>query len=117
MRNIKNKFGKDATMIYGDWSIGRQMSNFISTPNISINPAAGFQFDYNDMVFLRTGIGNFQNELQIDNTEQVSFQPSLGAGFKYKGIQIDYAFTDIGDQSVALYSNVFSLKLDFSIFR
>jgi len=38
-------------------------------------------------------------------------------GFKYRGIEIDYAFTDIGDQSAALYSNVFSLKLDFSIFR
>jgi hypothetical protein len=69
------------------------------------------------MVYLRAGMGNFQNELQIDNTEQLTFQPSFGVGFKYNGVQIDYAFTDIGDQSVALYSNVFSLKLDFSIFR
>jgi hypothetical protein len=38
-------------------------------------------------------------------------------GFRYKGIQIDYALTDIGDQSLALYSNVFSLKLDWSVFR
>lgn len=69
------------------------------------------------MVFLRAGAGNFQNELQIDNSDDLTFQPSLGLGFKYRGIQIDYAFTDIGDQSAALYSNVFSLKLDFSIFR
>ena len=69
------------------------------------------------MVYLRAGVGNFQNETQFDNSEQLSFQPSFGLGFKYNGIQIDYAFTDIGDQSVALYSNVFSLKLDFSIFR
>jgi hypothetical protein len=68
-------------------------------------------------VFLRAGAGNFQNELQIDNSEQVSFQPNFGVGFKYKGIQIDYAFTDIGDQSAALYSNVFSLKIDFGVFR
>ena len=33
------------------------------------------------------------------------------------GISIDYAITDIGDQSVALYSNVFSLKIDLGIFR
>ena len=45
------------------------------------------------------------------------FSLYFGVGFKYKGIQIDYAFTDIGDQSAALYSNVFSLKIDFSIFR
>ena len=69
------------------------------------------------MIFLRGGVGNFQNELQIDNSEQLSFQPNFGVGFNYKGIQIDYAFTDIGDQSTALYSNVFSVKIDFSIFR
>jgi len=94
-----------------------QNNDIISSSFASINPALGFEFGYTDLVFLRAGMGNFQNELQIDNSEQLSFQPSFGVGFKYHGIQLDYAFTDIGDQSVALYSNVFSLKLDFSIFR
>lgn len=92
-------------------------NDIISSSFASINPAFGFQFGYIDMIFLRGGVGNFQNELQIDNNEQLSFQPNFGVGFNYKGIQIDYAFTDIGDQSTALYSNVFSVKLDFSIFR
>jgi hypothetical protein len=92
-------------------------NDIISTSFASINPAAGFEFGYNNLVYLRGGVGNFQNELQIDDSEQLTFQPSLGLGFKYKGIHVDYAFTDIGDQSIALYSNVFSLKLDFSIFR
>ncbi|MEJ6791522.1 MAG: PorV/PorQ family protein [Lacinutrix sp.] len=94
-----------------------QNNDIISTSVASVNPALGFEFGYIDMIYLRTGVGNFQNELQIDNSESLSFQPSFGVGFKYKGIQVDYAFTDIGDQSVALYSNVFSLKLDFSVFR
>jgi len=94
-----------------------QNNDIISTSFASINPALGFEFGYTDLVFLRAGMGNFQNELQLDHSEQLTFQPNFGVGFKYKGIQIDYAFTDIGDQSVALYSNVFSLKLDFSIFR
>jgi hypothetical protein len=89
----------------------------ISSSFASFNPALGFEFGYTDLVFLRAGAGNFQNELQIDNSDNLTFQPSLGLGFKYRGIQIDYAFTDIGDQSAALYSNVFSLKFDFSIFR
>ncbi|MBT8377383.1 MAG: PorV/PorQ family protein [Bacteroidia bacterium] len=92
-------------------------NDIISTSVASINPALGFEFAYTDLVFLRVGAGNFQNERQIDNSESVTFQPNFGVGFKYKGIQIDYAFTDIGDQSAALYSNVFSLKIDFSIFR
>ena len=92
-------------------------NDIISTSFASINPALGFEFGYTDLVFLRAGVGNFQNEIQIDDSEQVSFQPNFGIGFKYKGIQIDYAFTDIGDQSAALYSNVFSLKIDFGFFR
>nr|WP_228853735.1 PorV/PorQ family protein [Aegicerativicinus sediminis] len=94
-----------------------ETNDIISTSFASINPALGFQFGYIDMVFLRLGVGNFQNELPLDNSENMTFQPNFGVGFKYKGIQIDYAFTDIGDQSAALYSNIFSLKLDFSIFR
>ncbi len=94
-----------------------QNNDIISSSFASVNPALGFEFGYIDLVFLRAGLGNFQNELQIDNSEQLSFQPSFGVGFNYKGIAIDYAFTDIGDQSTALYSNVFSVKIDFSIFR
>lgn len=94
-----------------------QNNDIISNSFASVNPALGFEFGYTNLVFLRAGVGNFQNEIQIDNSEQVTFQPNFGVGFKYKGIQIDYAFTDIGDQSAALYSNVFSLKIDFSVFR
>jgi len=94
-----------------------ETNDIISSSFASVNPALGFEFGYTDLVFLRGGLGNFQNELQLDNSQDLTFQPNFGVGFKYKGIQIDYAFTDIGDQSAALYSNVFSLKLDFSIFR
>lgn len=94
-----------------------ETNDIISSSFASVAPALGFEFGYTDLVFLRAGVGNFQNELQIDNSENLTFQPNFGVGFKYKGIQIDYAYTDIGDQSAALYSNVFSLKLDFSLFR
>ncbi|HLV51894.1 MAG TPA: hypothetical protein VKY44_08065, partial [Flavobacterium sp.] len=89
----------------------------ISTSAFSIQPSVGFEFGYDQMFFVRAGVGNFQNELQIDDTKNVSFQPNIGLGFKYRGIQVDYALTDIGDQSAALYSNIFSLKLDLGIFK
>ena len=88
-----------------------------STEGLSVNPALGFEYGYTDLVFIRAGVGNFQNVVQIDNTKKVGFQPNVGLGFKYKGIQIDYALTDLGDQSAALYSNIFSVKVDLSIFR
>jgi len=94
-----------------------QTNDIISTSIVSIDPAVGFEFGYIDLVFLRGGVGNFQKLTQIDNTNKLSFQPNIGLGFKYKGIQVDYALTDLGDQSAALYSNIFSLKIDFDIFR
>jgi hypothetical protein len=33
---IEKKYSKDHTIIIGDWSIGKQMRNFISTPNLSL---------------------------------------------------------------------------------
>ena len=94
-----------------------QNNSLISTEFISINPAIGLQVDYINNVFLRLGIGNFQNEMDFENSTNLTFQPNFGVGFKLRDIEIDYAFTDIGDQSVALYSNIFSLKIDFNIFR
>jgi len=94
-----------------------QTNDIVSSSFASMTPAAGIQFGYIDLVFVRVGAGNFQNITQLDGSENVGFQPNIGVGFKYKGIQVDYALTDIGDQSAALYSNVFSLKLDWSLFR
>lgn len=92
-------------------------NDIISTDIVSIDPALGFEFGYTDLVFLRAGVGNFQNVQQLDGSDKVGFQPNIGLGFKYRGIQIDYALTDLGDQSAALYSNIFSLKVDLGIFR
>ncbi len=90
--------------------------DIISSSFVSITPSFGFEFGYNQLVFLRGGIGNFQN-VSTFGEESLSFQPNIGLGFHYKGIHIDYALTDIGDQSAAIYSNVFSLKIDWELFR
>lgn len=94
-----------------------ETNDLISTDFVSIDPALGLEFGYTDLVFLRAGLGNFQNVQQLDNTEKLGFQPNIGLGFKYKGIQIDYALTDLGNQSTALYSNIFSVKVDLGQFR
>ena len=94
-----------------------ETNDLVSTSFTSFTPALGLEFGYLDMVFIRAGMGNFQNITQLDGNEAIGFQPNIGVGFKYKGIQIDYALTDLGDQSAALYSNIFSVTLDWSLFR
>lgn len=94
-----------------------QTNDIFSSASVSANPAAGFEFGYTGLVFLRAGVGNFQEITQLDGSNRIGFQPNIGVGFQYKGIHIDYALTDIGDQSAAIYSNIFSLKLDWELFR
>ena len=94
-----------------------QTNDIISSKSISIEPALGFEGGYSDLAFVRIGVGNFQNITTIDKNKTLSFQPNIGLGFKYRGIQIDYALTNVAKQSQALYSNIFSLKVDLSIFK
>jgi hypothetical protein len=94
-----------------------ETNDLVSSSFTSFTPALGLEFGYLDMIFIRAGMGNFQNITQLDGNEAIGFQPNIGVGFKYKGIQIDYALTDLGDQSAALYSNIFSVTLDWSLFR
>ena len=84
---------------------------------ISIDPAVGFQLDFDKLVYLRAGVGNFQFIAESDNNKSLSLQPNFGAGFQYNGIQIDYALTNIGSIGNALYSNVFSITFDYRFFR
>ena len=92
-------------------------NDILSTNFVSVDPALGLEFGYTDMVFVRAGAGNFQNVQQLDSSVKIGFQPNIGLGFKYKGIQVDYALTNLGNQNTTLYSNVFSLKVDLGLFR
>jgi hypothetical protein len=89
-------------------------ATLISSDFASIDPALGLEFGYRDFLFLRMGVGNVQKAIDFDGTNYWTFQPNLGIGFRYQNISLDYALTDIGDQSVAVYSNVFSLRLNFA---
>jgi hypothetical protein len=83
----------------------------------SIDPAIGFQLDYDNIVYLRAGVGNFQHITQFDNSKSLSLQPNFGVGFNYKGIQVDYALTNIGSVGNALFSNIFSITFDYNFLR
>ncbi len=92
-------------------------NDLISTSFGSINPTFGFQLDYDNLVFLRGGVGNMQRITEFDGSKSLTIQPNFGLGFKYKGIQIDYALSNIGSLGNALFSNIFSIKFDYSFFR
>jgi len=80
---------------------------------VSMDPSLGIEFDYNELGFLRFGLGDFQRIEEFDASTTLLFQPNFGIGFKYKQIAVDYALTDLGNVSETIYSNIFSIKISF----
>jgi hypothetical protein len=84
----------------------------VSGDPISLDPLMGLEFGYKNLVFLRGGLGNLQYVQEIRDQRSLSFQPNVGVGLKIKNFHLDYALTNIGEQSESLYSNVFSIRID-----
>ena len=93
-----------------------QRNTIISSKAASIDPNLGLEASINKVFFVRAGIANFQRALSDGDTLNQKkvwiYQPSLGAGFKISNVTIDYAFTNLANQSNPLYTHVFSIKLD-----
>jgi hypothetical protein len=88
----------------------------VSGNPVSLAPMLGLELNFKNVFFVRAGIDNFQQVLDdrdTTNTRKIwIYQPSIGAGFKVGDVQIDYAFTNLANQSYPLYTNVFSLRVD-----
>lgn len=93
-----------------DFTFDGKRNTLIRSSALSAEPKVGIELGYKGVVFVRTGIGNVQWIRQFDDSENLSIQPNIGLGLKIKNFFIDYALTDIGDNSIALYSNVFSVR-------
>jgi hypothetical protein len=93
-----------------------QRNTLISSNPISVDPKFGAEVNIANTVFIRAGVSNFQRALADGDTLNQKkvwiYQPSLGAGFKVGNVAIDYAFTNLANQSNPLYTNVFSLYID-----
>ena len=99
-----------------DLTFDGQRNTVISADPISADPKLGLECNINNIFYVRAGINNFQKALADGDTLNLKkvwiYQPSAGAGFKISNITIDYAFTNLANQSNPLFTHVFSLKLD-----
>ena len=81
-----------------------------------MDPSVGIEAALKDVFFVRAGITNFQKALADGDTRNQKkvwiYQPSLGAGVKIKNVMIDYAFTNLANQSNPLYTHIFSLRFN-----
>jgi hypothetical protein len=101
-----------------DFTFDGKRNTVISGNPVSVDPHLGVEASIKDVFFIRAGIYNFQKALADgDTTNQKKvwiYQPSLGAGFKIKNVRIDYAFSNLANQSNPLYTHIFSLRFDLA---
>ena len=101
-----------------DVTFDGKRNTVLSGNTVSMDPHLGLEASINKSFFIRAGITNFQKALADGDTLNQKkvwiYQPSLGAGFKVKNISIDYAFSNLANQSNPLYSHIFSLRFDLN---
>lgn len=88
-----------------------QRNTILQSGLLSADPQLGVSFGFKNYVALRAGISNLQYVTDFDDTRSLNVQPNIGIGLNIKNFYLDYAFTDIGDASVALYSHIISLRI------
>lgn len=113
--SIGEKFGLLAE-VNADVTFDGKRNTLLSSLVVSVDPKLGVEANINDVFFVRGGINNFQRALEDgDTTNQKKvwiYQPSAGAGFRIQNVKIDYAFTNLANQSNPLFTHVFSLQVD-----
>jgi hypothetical protein len=107
--NLLAELGVDATF-------DGKRNTVVSADPVSIDPHLGLEASVKDVFFVRAGVTNFQKALDNKDTTNKKtvwiYQPSLGAGFKIKNLMIDFAYTNLANQSNPLYTYIFSLRLN-----
>jgi hypothetical protein len=101
-----------------DMTFDGQRNTLISADPVSADPKLGLELNINNVFFLRAGINNFQKALADGDTLNQKkvwiYQPGGGAGFKINNVTIDYAFTNLANQSNPLFTHVFSLRMNLA---
>jgi len=67
LNKIEKEYSKEHIIIIGDWSIGKQMSNFISTPNITLKRKLKERFKVYNIDEYRTSCLNYKTEKRCEN--------------------------------------------------
>ena len=67
VNKIAKKYSKDHIIIIGDWSIGKQMRNFISTPNLTLKRKLQETFKVYNIDEFRTSCLSYKTEKPCEN--------------------------------------------------
>jgi hypothetical protein len=100
-----------------DLTFDGRRNTLLSSDVINGDPRIGAELNIKEVFFVRGGIYNFQKTFADGDTLNQKkvwiYQPAAGAGFKLgNSFFVDYAFTNLANQSNPLYTHIISLRLD-----
>ncbi|MFN2457717.1 MAG: PorV/PorQ family protein [Chitinophagaceae bacterium] len=102
--------------VNADVTFDGKRNTLLNSLVVSVDPKLGLEANINNIFFVRGGINNFQRALADGDTLNQKkvwiYQPSAGAGFRIQNVKLDYAFTNLANQSNPLFTHVFSLQVD-----
>jgi hypothetical protein len=91
----------------------------VNAGRMSLDPKAGLEIGYRDIVYLRGGVMNIQ-EVRDDRGRPVwTAAPTVGAGFSFAPftklkLSIDYTLSNLTGFSANLYAHLVSLRFGFN---
>jgi hypothetical protein len=100
-----------------DLTFDGRRNTLLSSDIVNGDPRIGAELNIKEVFFVRGGIYNFQKTFADGDTLNQKkvwiYQPAAGAGFKLgNSFFVDYAFTNLANQSNPLYTHIISLRLD-----
>lgn len=96
-----------------DMTFDGKRNTVVRTDLLSVDPHGGIEVGFKEQIFVRMGVGQFQQTEGFEGNRRWVMTPSAGLGFRLNQVTIDYALTDAFNQAEGPYSHIFSLKIDF----
>jgi hypothetical protein len=94
-----------------DLTIDGQRNVLISNRFLNLDPRMGLELGYKEVVFLRGGMMNLQQQTDFSGKQSYTVMPTVGVGLHINNFAVDYALSNVGSSVGLPYSNVISVRL------
>ncbi len=88
-------------------------NTLVSGDPFSLSPAGGIELGYDNLIFVRAGVSNFQKDNTFSQLSFWTMQTAVGVGLRIRSINLDYAYANVGSSEARFYSHTISLHLNF----
>ncbi len=109
--NIGNKGIYFSNELDFDITTDGKRNTLLKSKLFSLSPQYGIEIGYKQLFCIRSGFTNVQYLEDLNGRKNLNFQPNIGLGVSIKNLKLDYAYTNMGGVSIALYSHIISLRI------